>query len=547
MEISIQQESLRTERRVGEANRSCQVEGRLGLPGGPPLGRIQSGHARIRDLRAVATTGRVQVEGLMEVELNYLAPSADPEQMALPEYLAVWTKENGGALAFAQEMPLAGVLTGTPIEAEANVAGLSIEPIDANSLRCQASLDLSAVAAVPQEIKVAVEAIVTPSDRVEVVKEVLQLESLVGKAAVEVPVNTILALPEVKPDIVRVIARTARLTEISVEAVRGRVIVSGRLDINAIYISQTADSGQRIEVNDWGGEGRTPIGFEAFVDLAGLGPEVAIEPRGTIGRLSLEAIGPREVRLDASVLVTVKAVCFRQVPLVTELIPGAEEVVDLRRVQVDCLHLAGQDEQELTVESTLELPPGKPGLEHILQTRVNPVALAVQTAAGKCLIDGWLDVSLFYLAESTETGQQSLAIADWTRDQGAGIPVADVVELPEARPDLDATLSWRLGRVTVEQVAPRMVRLTTIITVKVKTTERKLVSAIVEAAAVPIAPMAGRPSMLFYVVQPGDTLWGIARHYTTTVEALVRTNKIADPEAPLTGQKILIPRSPVAV
>ncbi|NLG84610.1 MAG: LysM peptidoglycan-binding domain-containing protein [Firmicutes bacterium] len=68
-----------------------------------------------------------------------------------------------------------------------------------------------------------------------------------------------------------------------------------------------------------------------------------------------------------------------------------------------------------------------------------------------------------------------------------------------------------------------------------------------DAAVVPLAPAAGRPSMLFYVVQPGDSLWDIARRYTTTVEALVRANGLAEPEAVPAGMKLLIPKSPVAV
>ena len=54
-----------------------------------------------------------------------------------------------------------------------------------------------------------------------------------------------------------------------------------------------------------------------------------------------------------------------------------------------------------------------------------------------------------------------------------------------------------------------------------------------------------RPTFLYYVVQSGDTLWKIARHYNTTVESIIQANKIADPDAVLTGEKILIPPCPV--
>jgi murein DD-endopeptidase MepM/ murein hydrolase activator NlpD len=57
-----------------------------------------------------------------------------------------------------------------------------------------------------------------------------------------------------------------------------------------------------------------------------------------------------------------------------------------------------------------------------------------------------------------------------------------------------------------------------------------------EPAAVPVT----------YVVQPGDTLFGIAQQYGTTVEAIVAANDIADPALIVAGQKLIIPTGPAA-
>ncbi|MGI6679245.1 MAG: LysM peptidoglycan-binding domain-containing protein [Dehalobacterium sp.] len=45
-----------------------------------------------------------------------------------------------------------------------------------------------------------------------------------------------------------------------------------------------------------------------------------------------------------------------------------------------------------------------------------------------------------------------------------------------------------------------------------------------------------------YVVQPGDTLFAIARRFGTTVEAIVELNNIADPDDIAPGQRLLIPQ-----
>nr|MBC7245463.1 LysM peptidoglycan-binding domain-containing protein [Chloroflexota bacterium] len=46
-----------------------------------------------------------------------------------------------------------------------------------------------------------------------------------------------------------------------------------------------------------------------------------------------------------------------------------------------------------------------------------------------------------------------------------------------------------------------------------------------------------------YIVQPGDTLFSIARRYNTTVEAISRANGIVNPWYIRVGQKLVIPQS----
>lgn len=42
----------------------------------------------------------------------------------------------------------------------------------------------------------------------------------------------------------------------------------------------------------------------------------------------------------------------------------------------------------------------------------------------------------------------------------------------------------------------------------------------------------------FHVVEPGETLWSIARKYNTTIEKLVEINHISDPDLITVGQII---------
>jgi putative chitinase len=61
------------------------------------------------------------------------------------------------------------------------------------------------------------------------------------------------------------------------------------------------------------------------------------------------------------------------------------------------------------------------------------------------------------------------------------------------------------------------------------------------AAPPTVSPPASAP--VIYVVRSGDTLWGIAAHFHTTVAALAQANKLSDPSFIRIGQALAIPQS----
>ena len=59
--------------------------------------------------------------------------------------------------------------------------------------------------------------------------------------------------------------------------------------------------------------------------------------------------------------------------------------------------------------------------------------------------------------------------------------------------------------------------------------------------ATPVPRPTPTPTVTVYVVQPGDTLSGIAARFNVTVDDLVEANRIVNPDALEVGQEITIP------
>ncbi|MCB1097322.1 MAG: LysM peptidoglycan-binding domain-containing protein [Verrucomicrobiales bacterium] len=61
-----------------------------------------------------------------------------------------------------------------------------------------------------------------------------------------------------------------------------------------------------------------------------------------------------------------------------------------------------------------------------------------------------------------------------------------------------------------------------------------------------IAPVES-PSDQVYVIQKGDTIYGVARRFGASPEQLLRYNAIADPESITIGTQVRIPKAGEAV
>ncbi len=60
-------------------------------------------------------------------------------------------------------------------------------------------------------------------------------------------------------------------------------------------------------------------------------------------------------------------------------------------------------------------------------------------------------------------------------------------------------------------------------------------------ASLPTRTPTATPTPIFYVVQAGDSLDGIARRFNVTADAISRANHLSDPNSLAEGQKLLIP------
>lgn len=144
-----------------------------------------------------------------------------------------------------------------------------------------------------------------------------------------------------------------------------------------------------------------------------------------------------------------------------------------------------------------------------------------------------------------EDGEFQVDAVLWGNGGAGAVKFAEVMEMPGVEPGMKVTVIPGETGVKAEIVDDRTVKINLEFKARATVREERTLSLVKDCALVPL-PEQTRRGILFYLVQPGDTLWEIARRYQTTTTALCQTNNLDRSSAELTpGRKLLIPKTPV--
>ena len=152
--------------------------------------------------------------------------------------------------------------------------------------------------------------------------------------------------------------------------------------------------------------------------------------------------------------------------------------------------------------------------------------------SGKISIEGFISCNVLYLSEDSE---QPIAAFD------IEVPFTQSINEPQASDELFAALETEVTHVSFCIVSPEEIELRVALRVTGTLMRMDSYDVITQIGSTPEdRPDENRPSILIYIVQPGDTLWKIAKRYSSSVDTLQNLNNIKNPDMLMPGQKLII-------
>ncbi len=308
---------------------------------------------------------------------------------------------------------------------------------------------------------------VTNLDTLEVRREELRLEEVVGEGTSQIVISQPTTVPPEKPPARSVIDFVANPRIDKVTVLPGKVVVDGVVAFAIIY--EATEATQTIHVF------HPDVPFSQFVEIPGVEPGMTATPTLTIehavfqvsadGRtITIRAVASLKVRVTETVIVNV----------VTDVsgVAGLQVTREIIKAET----VLGEGENQMVLRETLQLPDAKPDVARVLD-QVTSITIGQTTVLpNKIIVNGTISLRVIYEAAVPE---QSVHVAHFT------VPFETFVEIPGAQPGMMVIANATVEFISIDVNSTRRVlNARIIVQVKVKVTRVQSVQVITNVTGV---------------------------------------------------------------
>ena len=567
MSLTCHYEQLASSYTWTELSREVVIESKLKIPETVPKidtligGNIQMGLPVIsvnEDRHSLLITGTIYPEifytgadsndftsnhqradyGELSDEQNKISVNIDSQRIP-KEYGFQWTGDNG--LVFEELVEFPEWHGNNVAEVKVIPKNVDFERSGTDRINFSARIVLVIQPTIQNYAGLIKDLVVQPVEKANISKEQITVEQLSSVKQMHLPVHASLLLPGLKPAISRVLHCAAHPYNVSWEYNRGKIYLKGILDISMVYIGLDDDDlPAEIIVNEWNRDSGNPVAFETHFDTEIPGENLMVVPSVTIANINTTVKSRREIQCQANLDCQVAISRIQSIDVVTGIVQAPGTMVDIQKGLFNYEEYAGEATGEISFELSAELQAGKPGADRILICQGQLAEPRVEAADGSAAIEANLNLSLLYIADGPEGPE--LHMARFEPRFNNQLQAAGMIDFPNIQTGSLLRIHTDLESLKAQLINERSFKISGRIKARLLARNPRTLSILEDCAEViPVDPET-RPSMLFYIVQPGDTLWKIARRYQTTVAQLVQSNQIANSDRIEVGRKLLIPK-----
>lgn len=332
-----------------------------------------------------------------------------------------------------------------------------------------------------------------------------------------------LEIPSGRAPIAEVLKMDITVCDREVKAITGKAVAKGNVRVCALYIDTEGN------INSVDGE----IPFTEIAEIFELEEDAACSVQYRLSDYAFE-VGTdedgdaRHVDFDISLLAVINSSQNREIRLIEDCFcPGCrtDMVYDRQEFEEIVMTASGQ----YTVKEAAAPDKKLPQIASVYNVIARPCITKAVPQNGKVVIEGRMELYILYITDNAQ-----MPIYSIKKD----VPLEFAVEAEKAEEGLDCTADVRAEHTSFNLNMAQEAEVRCILSAEVKLSRRVSVDMVSDCT---LSDKPHECGIVIYFVQPGDTLWKIAKRYCVSVGDIVKYNNIQDENVINVGQKLIIP------
>ena len=344
----------------------------------------------------------------------------------------------------------------------------------------------------------------------------------------EFVVSEKLTLPSGKPKIGEILKLGASASSSELRFTDGKAVVKGELKLSLLYSSKiTEEQESTIEFSEY------TLPFTEVFDVSGVKEDMEGEIDYHIKEINHHIEDAEDentscISCDVTVGAYIRGTELYDVAVIEDAFSTTSNI-NIEKKAYDIEILLDKAYVQMPLKELLEVPDYLPEIQKVCDISAIPSVTDVCISGDSATVKGIISVNMLYITRSSE-----LPVAGFDKifEFSHCFELSDVCEdsMCEAKVNLEH-LSYTLSSDRCLEL-----RLINSLSVKCMCSDKTEIIDSIEEDEKPIRPL---PSVIIYFVQPGDTLWNIAKRFHTSVEKITEDNNLAS-DVLKPGQKLMI-------
>jgi len=519
MSLELVRESARVSRVTGEDSAQTIVENDIIVPDiNPDVSRILIIDGEVIEKSAQATQDKILVDGSIRYKILYISDGSEQEIKSINTFTD-----------FSHGIDVINAKSGMKPSVKYDIEHIDYEILNGRKINIKTILKLNA--RVYEDVVQDIVNDLRGAGDIQLLKDSVEVSCYLGENTVNHAINEMLEIPAGKPSIKEILRSDVKITGKDYKTADNKVIVKGDIDILTLYIGDNEERSIEFMEHE--------MPFTQFIELDGIAENTVCEVDYKVLNYSFNPSedSDGELRiLNGEVELNIKAQAteLRKVDLVSDAYSLSTDIrIETQPFKMN--KLLGREKNQIVLKEIITVDGNSPDISEVFNVLCKPLLSDIRIVNGMVSIEGIVNNSILYVANNMEQP----VYCYYTE-----LPFRYNLEIKELKSDMRCEVDLEVEHCNYSMVSSNEVELRIVLNSYARIFEQVETSLITKITDNPAdeKKKAAYPSITIYFSQPGDTVWKIAKKYSTTMDDLRKINEISEGEEIVPGMQVIIPR-----